>query len=83
VSILSVVGFSCGDFDFPPPSLGFVEWLEEAFITSSSWRLSSGKDLAHLGDIVFQEVFVQGMSDLQPADERERGDFFTTIGDLD
>ena len=29
-------------------------------------RLSLRKDLAHLGDIVLQEVFVYGMSDLQP-----------------
>ena len=45
-------------------------------------RLSSGKDLAHLGEIVLQEVFVQRISDLYPADERERRDFFTTIGDF-
>ena len=45
-------------------------------------RLSSGKNLAHLDDIILQEMFVQRMSDLQVADERERGDFFTTIKDF-
>jgi len=44
-------------------------------------RLSSGKDLAHLGDVL-QDVFVQRVSDLQPADEREHGDFFITIRDF-
>ena len=29
------------------------------------------KDLTHLGDVVLQEVLVQGVSDLQPADECE------------
>jgi len=33
-------------------------------------RLSSGKDLTHLGSITLQEVFVQRISDLQPGDER-------------
>jgi len=34
-------------------------------------RLGSRKDFAHLGDIVLQEVFMKGMSDLQPTDECE------------
>jgi len=45
-------------------------------------RLSLGKNLAHLGDIVLQEMFVQGMNDLQLVDKRECGDFFTRIGDF-
>ena len=45
-------------------------------------RLSSEKDLAYLGDIMLQEVFVQRMRDLQPADERERGEFLTIIRDF-
>ena len=45
-------------------------------------KLSSGKDLPHLGDRMLQEVFVKRMCDLQPADERKRRDFFTTIGDF-
>ena len=44
--------------------------------------MSSGEDLAHLGDVVLQEVFVQGVSDLQPTDECERRDLFTTIRDF-
>ena len=28
--------------------------------------LSMGKNLAHLGDIVIQEMFVQGVGNLQP-----------------
>jgi len=44
--------------------------------------LSSGEDLAHLGDVVLQEEFVQGVSDLQPTDECERRDLFTTIRDF-
>jgi len=30
-------------------------------------KLRSGEDLAHSGNIVLQEVYVQGMSDLYPA----------------
>ena len=45
-------------------------------------RLSSGEDLAILGVIVLQEVFVQGVRDLQPTDEHECGNFFTTLETL-
>ena len=45
--------------------------------------MSSGESLAHLGDVVLQEVFVQRVvSDLQPADKCERRYYLTTIGDL-
>ena len=41
-------------------------------------RLSSGKNLAHL-DNVLHEVFVQGVSNLQPADKCEGDNFLLII----
>ena len=43
--------------------------------------MSSGKDLDYLGDVL-QEVFVQGVSGLQPVDEYECVYLFTTVGDF-
>jgi len=40
-----------------------------------------GKDFAHLGDVL-QELLVQGVSNLQPADECECGDLLTRVGDF-
>ena len=45
-------------------------------------RLSSEEDLAHLGNVVLQEVFIQGLSNLQAADECENNDLFTAIRDF-
>ena len=44
--------------------------------------LSLRQDFAHLSDIVLQEVIVQGMRDLHPTNEHERGDVLTTVGDF-
>ena len=44
--------------------------------------MGSGEDLARLGDVMLQEVFVQGVSDLQSTDECERRDFFIIIRDF-
>jgi len=38
---------------------------------------------AHLGDVMLQEMPVQGVSDLQPTDECECRDLLTTVGDFD
>ena len=46
-------------------------------------KLSSRGYLAHLSEIVLQEAFVQGVSNLQPTDECERRDLFTAIRDFD
>ena len=45
-------------------------------------RLSSGKDFAYLGDSMLQEVFVQGMSNLQPTDKCECDNFLPIVGDF-
>jgi len=45
--------------------------------------LSTGKNLAHLGDVVLQEMLVQGMSNLQAIDESKGDNFLSTIGDFD
>ena len=44
-------------------------------------RLSSKKYLSHLGDVL-QEVLVEWVSNLQPANECEGCYFFPTIGDF-
>ena len=45
-------------------------------------RLSSGKYLAHLGIVVLQDVLVEGVSNLQPADECTGSNFLPTVGDF-
>ena len=42
-------------------------------------RLKSGKDFTHLGDVVLQEVFVQGVTNLQASDKYEGENFLPTI----
>jgi len=74
-------GASCRDIDFPSPSPGFGVIGGSHCLFKLDVKLSSIKDLTHLGDIVLQEVFVQMMCDLQLAKERECGDF-VTIGDF-
>jgi len=46
-------------------------------------RLSSKQNLAHPGDIVLQEMFVQGVRNMQLADECECRDVLTAVGNLD
>ena len=43
---------------------------------------SSGSNLVHPSDIVFQKMFVHEVKDLQPADEREYRDVLTVVRDL-
>ena len=45
--------------------------------------LSTNKNLAHLANVVLQEMLVQGMSNLQPADACESGNFLSTLGDFE
>ena len=45
-------------------------------------RLSLGKDLAHLGDIVLQGAFVQGVSNLLSADKCQNDNFLLIVGDF-
>ena len=45
-------------------------------------RLGSGKNLAHLGGVVLQEVFVYGVSNMQPADKCEGDNFLLTVRDF-
>ena len=40
------------------------------------------QNLTHLSDIMLQKVFVQGVRDLQPADEHDCGDVLITVEDL-
>ena len=44
--------------------------------------LSSGQNLAHPSDIVLKDVFVQGLRNLHPTNERECRNVHTAIGDL-
>ena len=43
--------------------------------------MSSGKYLAHLGDVMLQEILVEGVSNLQMANKREGGNFLPAVGD--
>ena len=45
-------------------------------------RLRTGNYLNQLGDIVLQEVLVEGVSNLQPTDECKGGNFLLTAGDI-
>ena len=45
-------------------------------------RLSTGKNLAHLGDVVLQEMLLQGVSNLQPANVCDGSNFLPTVGDF-
>ena len=65
------------DFDFPPPLLDSRrDCRKPSSPLQLDVRLSLGKDLAHLDNVMLQEVLVQGMSDLQLADECECRDLF-------
>ena len=46
-------------------------------------RLCSGKELAHLGDVVLQEVLVQRVSDMQSTNECKCRYLLITVEDLD
>ena len=39
-------------------------------------------DISHLGDIIFHQIFVEGVGDLQPTDEGRSGYILVTIGPL-
>ena len=45
-------------------------------------RLSTEKYLAHIGDVVLQEVLVERVSNLQSVNECEGSNFFPTVGDF-
>ena len=45
-------------------------------------RLASKQDLTHSCDIMLQQIFVQGVRNLQPADERECRYIFTAVGNF-
>jgi len=44
-------------------------------------RLSSGEYFSRLGDVVLQEMLIEGVSNLQRDDKSEGGNFFPEVGD--
>ena len=71
VRLCSIIPWLCGEVG------GSLHCLLQLDI-----RLSLGKVFAHLGDVMLQEVLVQRVRDLQPADKCECCYLLTTVGDL-
>ena len=82
MSVLSVVGSFVRRLRLPSTIARLYRMIRESLhrLFKLDVTLSSGKDLANIGDVVLQEVFVQGVSNLQHTDKCDGSNFLTTIG---
>ena len=52
------------------PSLGRVVIITSVNVLNLNILLGASEDVPHLGDLVFHQLFIEGVCDLQPTNER-------------
>ena len=61
------------------PLLGGAVGKTPGSILNLDILLGAGEDGPHLGDLVFHQMFVEGVGDLHPTDERDDNHFAITV----